>query len=257
MRTEDIPPVERPAHIALNDYGAPAVVLSLYVPALLAAFLIVIVEMTEVVALVFALSADHPSVRPGTLGAVAGTATVGAVAIASGALLLHLPRAWLLWGSAVALAAFGVFLFRSTLKSYRRSHAPPSSAPPSRGGLVFAGGFSVGAVESTEAVIVLLAITAAGFWQEALLGAAIAGVVLVTAAFVVHDRIRRIKVPLLKLGATSLLFAFAVFWTGEAAGVAWPGSDLSLVPLFLAGLVLVRGGVWLFESRPLPVQTKG
>ena len=231
--------------------------LSLYLPAFIAALLIVIVEMTEVVALVFALSADHHSVRPGTLGAVAGTAVVALLAVAFGALLLALPKDWLLWGSAVALAAFGVFLFRSTVRSYRRSHRPASAPAPRKEALLFAGGFSVGAVEATEAVIVLLALAAAGYGREALVGAGLAGVVLVGAAAVVHERIRRIKVPLLKLGATSLLFAFAVFWTGEAAGLAWPGQDLSLVPLFLIGLLVVRAGVRVLEFPPVPVETKG
>jgi len=243
--------------IGLNDYCAPAAVLPLDPTALVAAFLIVLVEMTEVVALVFALSADHPTVRSGALGAVAGTATVAVVAVASGALLLTLPGRWLLWGSAVTLTAFGVFLFRSTLRSYRRRHAPSTPVAAHREALLFAGGYAVGATEATEAVIVLLAISAAGYWREALLGAASAGIVLVSAAASVHDRIRRIKVPLLKLGATSLIFAFAVFWTGEAAGLAWPGQDLSLVPLFLAALVFVRAGVWMFGERQLPVETKG
>jgi uncharacterized membrane protein len=232
-------------------------VLSLYLPAFVAALLIVIVEMTEVVALVFALSADHHSVRPGSLGAVAGTAVVGLLAFAFGALLLALPKDWLLWGSAAALAAFGVFLFRSTLRSYRRSHDPAGTRTPQRGALLFAGGFTIGAVEATEAVIVLLALAAVGYGREALLGAAVAGVLLVGSAALVHERIRRIKVPLLKLGATSLLFAFAVFWTGEAAGYPWPGQDLSLIPLFLLGVVVVRGAVRLFEYVPMPVETKG
>ena len=194
---------------------------SLYAPAFIAAYLIVTTEMTEVVALVFALSAEHASIRSGAAGAVAGTATVGAIALASGALLLELPRTWLLWGSAIALTGFGIFLFRSTLRSYRRSHAPAGPPPPRREALLFAGGFSVGAVESTEAVIVLLAIAAAGYGQEAILGAVAAGAVLVVAAAVVHDRIRRIKVPLLKLGATSALFSFAI--SGRARPADSPG----------------------------------
>jgi uncharacterized membrane protein len=233
-------------------------VLTLYLPAVVAALVITVVEMTEVVALVFALSAEHASVRPGALGAVSGTAVIALVALAFGALLLALPRNWLLAGSAVALSAFCVFLFRSTLKSYRRVHAPAGTASPrSRGQLVFAAGFTVGAVEATEAVIVLLALAAAGYALEALVGAVVAGVLLISAAALVHERIRRIKVPLLKLGATGLLFSFAVFWAGEAAGVAWPGSDLFLVPLFFLGLVLVRGGVWALESRSVPVHAKG
>ncbi len=222
--------------------------LQVYVPALVVAFLITVLEMTEVVALVFALAADHATVRHGALGAVGGTAVVAAIALGFGAILIAFPKAYLLWGSAVVLAAFGVFLFRSTLKTYRRRRAAASGAPaPSTGrsAAQFAGGFSVGAVEATEAVVVLLALTAAGYGFSALLGAVLGGALLVVAAFLVHDRIRRIKVPWLKVGGTSLVFTFAVFWGGEAAGVHWPGGDLFLLPLVVLALLIVRGGVEL------------
>lgn len=226
-----------------------------YLPAIAAAFLIVLVEMTEVVALVFALSADAGSARHGSLGAVAGTAVVGVLALGFSAALLRVPHASLLIASAVVLAGFTVFLFRSTLKSYRRARARAAGAPPPPPprGLLFAGGFTVGATEATEAVVVLIALAAGGYGAEALLGAIIAGAVLVALAAVLHERIRRIKVPWLKLGATSLVLAFAVFWSGEALGIAWPYSDLFLVPLFLVGLVVVRGGVAVLDRPPVPV----
>jgi uncharacterized membrane protein len=220
--------------------------LEVYLPALLAAFLITVLEMTEVVALVFALAADHSTVRHGALGAVGGTAVVAGIALGFGAVLIAFPRNYLLWGSALVLAAFGIFLFRSTLKTYRRRRAAASGAaapPPSHSAAQFAGGFSVGAVEATETVIVLLALAAAGYGFSALLGAIIGGAVLVVVAFAVHERIRRIKVPWLKVGGTAVVFSFAVFWGGEAAGVSWPGADLVLVPLVVLGVVLVRGGV--------------
>lgn len=229
---------------------------ALYLPALIAAFLITVVEMTEVVALVFALSADHATVRPGVLGAVAGTTTVALLALGLGAALVALPQSALLWGSAVVLVAFGIFLFRSTLRSYRRARQPRAAAPAHPPVLLFAGGFSVGAIEAVETVIVLLAIAAAGHPASALVGSLAAGAVLAVAASVVHDRIRKIKVPWLKLGATSLLFAFAVFWGGEAARFAWPGADLSLLPLFLVSLVVVRGAIWAVDRPAVPVETK-
>jgi Ca2+/H+ antiporter, TMEM165/GDT1 family len=229
--------------------------LEIYLPALLAAFLITVLEMTEVVALVFALAADHSTVRTGALGAVGGTAVVAAVAFGFGAVLIAFPRDYLLWGSAAVLAAFGVFLFRSTLRTYRRRRAALLGVPapnPSHSAAQFAGGFSVGAVESTETVIVLLALAAAGYGFSALVGAVLAGALLVVVAFVVHDRIRRIKVPWLKLGGTSVIFSFAVFWAGEAAGVAWPGGDLFLLVLVGLGLLTVRGGIALFMSQDPP-----
>ena len=227
----------------------------LYGPALLVAFLITLLEMTEVVALVFALSAEHHTLAHGAAGAVSGTAVIALVALGFGALILAFPHPDLLWASAIMLGAFGVFLFRSTLRTYRRARAkssPPSaSSSGTRSALQFAGGFSIGAVEATEAVVVLLALAAAGYGFSALVGAVAGGAVLVVATAVVHERIRRIKVPLLKLGATSLLFAFAVFWAGEAAGVAWPGSDLILLPLFVLALLGVRGAIGL-ALRPAP-----
>jgi uncharacterized membrane protein len=231
-------------------------VVSVYLPAVAAAFLIVLVEMTEVVALVFALSADARSVRHGALGAIAGTAVVGAVALAFSAALLRVPHTWLLIGSAVVLAVFTVFLFRSTLKAYRRARARAGGAPPTAPvgrGLLFAGGFTVGATEASEAVVVLIALAAGGYAQEALLGAAVAGVLLVGVAALVHERIRRIKVPWLKLGATALVFAFAAFWAGEAGGIVWPSDDLFLLPLFAVGLLVIRGGVALLDRPAVPV----
>lgn len=218
---------------------------ALYAPALLVAFVITLLEMTEVVALVFALSADARTIAHGALGAVGGTTTVALVALGFGALLIAFPRTDLLWASAIVLTGFGAFLFRSTLKTYRRERATAAggSPPVHRPVVQFAGGFSVGAIEATEAVVVLLALAAAGYGVSAIVGAVAAGVVLVGATAVVHERIRRIKVPWLKLGATGLLFAFAAFWFGEAVPFAWPGSDLFLIVLFVAGVVLVRAGV--------------
>jgi Ca2+/H+ antiporter, TMEM165/GDT1 family len=230
--------------------------LALYGPALIVAFVITLLEMTEVVVLVFALSADHSTIAHGAAGAVSGTTTVALVALAFGALLIAFPREYLLWASALLLTGFGVFLFRSTLRTYRRARAGSAAgtAPAGTGhsAVQFAGGFTVGAIEATEAVVVLIALAAAGYAFSAVVGAVSAGVVLVIATALVHERIRRIKVPLLKLGATSMLFTFAVFWAGEAAGVNWPGSDLFLIPLFVIAIVIVRGALELRIRRTSP-----
>jgi Ca2+/H+ antiporter, TMEM165/GDT1 family len=233
----------------------------LYLPAVIAGFIITLIELTEVVALVFALSADHTTIAHGALGAVSGITLVAVIALAFGAFVIAFPREYLLWASAVVLTGFGVFLYRSTLRSYRRSRASAgatnATAPSSRSSLQFAGGFSVGSVEATEVVVVLIAIAAAGYGFSALVGAVVAGAVLVAAAAVVQERIRRIKVPWLKLGANAMLFAFAVFWAGEAVGIAWPGSDFFLIPLFLLGLVVIRGVVELGLRQTPPSAAPG
>jgi uncharacterized membrane protein len=229
--------------------------ISLSVPALIIAFVITVTEMTEVVALVFAVSGGTDRLRTGALGAVAGTAVISTIALVAGAALERIPTVDLLGVAALVLAAFGVFLFRSTVRSYRRARNPSAPAPGNRPALHFAAGFSVGAVESTEAVIVLLALAAGGAAPSALLGALAGGAVLVVAALLVRERIRRIKVPTLKLGGTAMLFSFAVFWAGEAFSVPWPGSDLVLIPMFVVAVLAVRGAVELVLRRPIRVET--
>jgi uncharacterized membrane protein len=224
------------------------------VGALVLAFVITLLELTEVVALVFALRGEDDSIRHGIYGAVAGTAVIAGIGLASGATITALPERYLLLGAAVTLFAFGLFLFRGTRRAYRRMWHP-SDAPAGKAGgrsLQFGGGFTVGAIETTEAVIVLVALAAAGQGASALVGALAAGVCLIVAAALLHQRIRKIKVPLLRLGATSMLFTFAIFWTGEAFGVPWPGADLFLIPIFLGVVGIVRGLLGLLEGGPSP-----
>jgi len=227
-------------------------VLAVYVPVVLAALVITVIEMTEVVALVLALGADEPTLRHGATGAVAGVATVAVVALGTGRAILLAPRAALLWAAAVVLAAFGVFLFRSTLRTYRRLRdaAAGGAATGPRRVAQFAGGFTVGAVEGTEVVVVLLGLTAAGYGGSAIVGAVVGGVLLVAVALAVGERVRRIKVPWLKLGGTAMLFAFSAFWAGAAAGYAWPGNDLVLVPLVIVAALVVRGAIGLALRAP-------
>lgn len=231
------------------------------VAALALAFVLTVIEMTEVVALVFALGAESGSHREAAGGAVVGVAAVAAVAAVVGVGLEALPRAPLLAGAAVTLAAFGVFLFRSTRRTYRRLRHPSEAAAPGHRAVAFAGGATVGAVEATEVVVVLVALAAAGQGRSALLGAVLGGGLLVALALAVHERMRRIKVPTLKLAATGALFAFAAFWAGEALGVSWPGpealADLWLLPLFVVSVGGVRLLLALDASRDLPVGAKG
>jgi len=232
---------------------------ALYVPALLVAFLLTLIEMTEVVVLVIAVTSDQPTARPGATGAVVGVGLVSILAIVVGAALAGVAHTYLLWVSAFLLAAFGVFLFRSTLRSYRRAAQPARPPPPSRyaGGFQFGAGFTVGVVEAVEVVIVLLGLTAAGYAWSAVVGALLAGVLLIVLAFLVHEQLRRIKVPWLKLFGTAMLFTFAAFWLGEALGLAWPGEDLFLVPLFAVSILAARGLIQVGLGGPSQTPVPG
>ena len=197
--------------------------------ALVLAFVITLIEMTEVAVLVLALGAEETALRQAAGGAVAGTAVVAVVALLVGRAVSAVPSQWLLVASAIVLVGFGVFLFRSTLRTYRQSRALSTGGPPAvrRPPVVpFAGGITVGAVAG--------------------------GAVLVVAVVLLHERIRRLKTAWLKLGATALIFTYAVFWAGEAVGVAWPFSDLFLIPLFVLAVLVLRGIIALFVRRSAP-----
>lgn len=229
--------------------------------ALVLAFGITVLEMTEVVALVFALGSEGHRPRDPILGAVVGVAVVGGIAALTGAGLAALPRGLLLAVAAATLVAFGFFLLRSTLRTYRRLRSPTKAPARSSSTLPFAGGFAVGAVETLETVIVLVALAAGGNGFSALVGALAGGALLVAAAAAVHEQVRRIKVPTLKVAATSLLFSYGIFWAVEASGRSWPGpeqlSDLWLVPMVAVFLGVVRGVVALDARRAGPAGAKG
>jgi len=232
----------------------------LYAPVFLPAFLITLLEMTEVVALVFALSAGGPQLRTAIYGALSGVALVAVIALVAGAALERLPPSYLLGPSAIVLAGFGVFLFRGTLRSYRRARAAKSgaagAAPAPHPVVQFGAGFSVGAVEATEAVIVLLALAAPGYGVTVIVAALTAGAILVVLAWALHGQIRKIKVPLLRAGATALLFTFSIFWAGEALHVSWPEDDLFLLPLFVLVAILVWVAIRVADRPGVRVETK-
>lgn len=228
--------------------------------ALLVAFLITVLELTEVVAVVYAIGAGSRSMRPAAAGASGGVVLVALIALGTGVAITRFPLQYTLVGAALLLWGFGFFLLRSTLRTYlREARKKRGIQSTKRGGLeepglsdhaLLAGSFSVGVVETVEAVVVLVALTAGGFGLEAALGFILGGILLLGVGVTLHERIRRLKVPPLKWVATSLLFTFAVFWSGESAGlwsrITFPTvggvvvpADVVLLPVFAVALALV------------------
>ncbi len=240
--------------------------------ALLLSFLITVLELTEVVAIVYALGAGRKSLRHGALGSASGVAVVGAAGLVVGVGLSRIPVDYTLIAGAVLLYAFGFFLLRSTVKTYFKEAKKARGIVDSGSGheegenlsdhALFAAAFSVGAVETTEAVIVLVAVAAGGYGWEALVGFAAGAILLLSLGIALHERIRRIKVPPLKWIATSLLFTFAVFWTLEslvsAGKLSWPSlgglpPDILILPIFVVALGCVKAAVTYRVNAKLAV----
>jgi uncharacterized membrane protein len=73
-------------------------------------------------------------------------------------------------------------------------------------------------------------------------------VVLVAAAgFLVRAPLARVPENTLKFVVGIMLTGFGVFWGGEGAGAAWPGSDAALLVIIPAVALLGLGLVWLLR----------
>ena len=67
-------------------------------------------------------------------------------------------------------------------------------------------------------------------WVESIARMTIALILTVAIVCALHGVLFKLPDELLKLGAGLLLLSSGTFWPGEAAGLEWPGRDLSAVP---------------------------
>jgi uncharacterized membrane protein len=84
----------------------------------------------------------------------------------------------------------------------------------------------------------------------AVLGATLAGILVVIVAVIVHRPLARVPENAMKFVVGVMLTGFGTFWSGEGVGIAWPGEDLAILALLagyllvaLAGVLLVRAGI--------------
>jgi Ca2+/H+ antiporter, TMEM165/GDT1 family len=101
-------------------------------------------------------------------------------------------------------------------------------------------------LEGLEVGLIVLALGGApGRLAPALLGAALALLVVAAIGLMLHRPLRRLPETQLKLGVGVALTAFGTFFTAEGLGVEWPAGDVAL--LYLAGLFATTA--WLAIRR--------
>jgi Ca2+/H+ antiporter, TMEM165/GDT1 family len=219
------------------------------------------VEMLEALAIVLAVGMAR-GLRDSLLGALAAVAAVVLLCLALGPALiaradLHFLR--VLIGTLLLL--FGLEWLRKgilRMAGRRRRSASYDEFLEQRetlGGAAAGGGADWAArlvsfkgvfLEGLEVGLIVLALGGApGHLAPALLGAALALVVVGAVGAVLHRPLRRLPETQLKLGVGVALTSFGTFFAAEGLGVEWPLGDLAL--LYLAALY--AGTAWLATRR--------
>jgi uncharacterized membrane protein len=98
------------------------------------------------------------------------------------------------------------------------------------------------------AFIVLTFGTNAGLLGPAVLGAGLAGLLVLAVAIVVHRPLERVPENALKFVVGVMLTGFGTFWAGEGVGIDWPAGDLVIAVLLAGYLVVALAGVQLVRA---------
>ncbi len=228
----------------------------------LTAFLASGVEMVEALTIVLAvgvtrgwrstlLGAGVAAILLGVLVAALGPlisrVPIGALRVAIGALLLVFGLQWL---RKAILRASGYKALHDEAAAYEQERAEAGSIATARPGELdwysFTVAFKGVFLEGLEVVFIVITFGAARSHGVTIAAAAAAAafVIVVAVGVTVRAPLSRVPENTLKFVVGLLLTSFGTFWSGEGAGVAWPGGDAALLVifalLFVVSLVAVR-----------------
>ena len=210
----------------------------------LPAFLASFVEFVEALTIVLALGATR-GWAAALAGAAGGLAVLGGLVAAFGPALVVTDLAWLQgavgvlvllfglrWLRRAILRAAGVLRLHDEAAAYEAVRARAAGPRRAWDRVAIAGAFQAVLLEGGEVVFIVLALgTGAGRLVPAATGAVLALAIVAALGAALHRPLTRIPENALKFAVGVMLTAFGTFWTGEAAGVAWPGGERGLVLL--------------------------
>jgi uncharacterized membrane protein len=231
------------------------------ISAVSAAFLASVVEVVEAFTVILAV-ATMRGWRPAIAGTVAGLTALSAIVALLGPALDQVPLQWMQIAIGVLLLMFGLRWLRKAILRYAgiiplHDEAAAFAAATTELGknilqphsrlnwIAGVTAFNAVLLEGVEVVFIVVAVGVShGLLLPASIGAAVAGALVLAAGFVVRRPLARVPENTLKFAVGIMLSSFGVFWTGEGLGIAWPGSDWTLV-----GFVLVFLAASLFSVR--------
>jgi Ca2+/H+ antiporter, TMEM165/GDT1 family len=235
-------------------------------PTVAAAFLASLVEFVEAFTIVLAAGTVR-GWRGAWAGVVAALGALVLIVLAGGSVLERFPLGQLRLGVGILLLLFGMrWLRKSTLRAagiialHDESAAYSSEAAALGTGANHTNGFDIIAaatafngvlVEGIEVVFIVIATGAASHLIiPASVGAAAAGIIVLSMGFLLRAPLTRVPENWLKFAVGVLLSAFGTLWIGEGVGIYWPWGDASIV--WLAGLYLcsaLAAASWAGKSR--------
>jgi Ca2+/H+ antiporter, TMEM165/GDT1 family len=219
------------------------------------------IEMLEALAIVMAVGMER-RMRDALIGALAAVlavvalcaalgpallsgADLSALRVLVGGLLLLFGLEWLRKG---VLRMAGLRRRSSSYDEYleEREALATEPAPASSDWAARIVAFKGVFLEGLEVGLIVLALgNSEGRMVPALLGVAVALVLVIGIGVVLHAPLRRLPETQLKLGVGIALTAFGTFFTAEGLGVEWPLGDAALLYL-AAGFAAVA---WLAAGR--------
>jgi uncharacterized membrane protein len=240
---------------------------SLALVTVLSAFLASAVEFVEAVTIVLAVGVTR-SWRSALIGTGAALAVLAVLVILLGTAIAVLVPIWLLrlvvggflviyglqWLTKAVLRAGGAKAKHDEAAIYEREVAAMRDEPPvpatGMDWISFTVAFKGVLLEGLEVAFIVVTFGAsAGMLGPALLGAAIAAVVVLGVAAAAHRPLSRVPENGLKFAVGVMLVTFGTFWAGEGVGIAWPASDATILVLLAAYLLVALAGVRLVAAR--------
>lgn len=210
-----------------------------------------LVEFVEAAIIVIA-AAGLAHWRHALLGTLAATAIlVAAVAGLGLALLKLVPIVVLRAVVGALLVLFGVkWLAKATFRLSRTRPGGHHEAEAASPQMAFATAFNGVLLEGAEVVFIVLAVGTAGrALTSAIVGALLACLLVILGAVAARGPLAKVPDVVLKYAVGIMLTAFGTFWFGEALGVAWWGSDASLLWLVAGNLVVSWLAVMALRRR--------
>ena len=210
------------------------------------AFLASAVEMVEALTIVLGVGVVR-GWRSTLIGVAAAGAVLAVLVAALGPALAAIPIVTLRFVVGALLLAFGLqWLRKAILRSsgYKDLHdedaafragreQAASAGPAPKAGLdwyAFTVAFKGVLLEGLEVVFIVITFGAAQGRLDLAVAAAFAALLLVVIAGVLaRGPLSRVPENTIKFTVGLLLTSFGVFWSGEGAGVDWPGGDASLL----------------------------